>query len=195
MACTFLRLPTEYAIQFLTSSSTCVASIVRVQYLSRVGYLDSTCMFTAHLRPEYCIDEAIGSNIDAVIWSTVEPCAGIVSACLPVMRPLLQKLVPDWASSINQESMSDVSSRMANHLQTIALGYTHDVCGGLDQMGPLNVQNPAKFRRICWRICWRSSLQAIRKLPNLMMTRSRLLKSARLLASDASIRCYLLFNS
>jgi hypothetical protein len=29
---------------------------------------------------------------DAMIWSNVEPCIGIVSACLPTMRPLLRRI-------------------------------------------------------------------------------------------------------
>ncbi|GMF76415.1 unnamed protein product [Aspergillus oryzae] len=29
---------------------------------------------------------------DAMIWSNVEPCIGIVSACLPTLRPLLRQI-------------------------------------------------------------------------------------------------------
>ena len=29
---------------------------------------------------------------DAMIWSNVEPCIGIVSACLPTLRPLLRRI-------------------------------------------------------------------------------------------------------
>jgi gamma-glutamyl:cysteine ligase YbdK (ATP-grasp superfamily) len=31
---------------------------------------------------------------DAMIWSNVEPCIGIVSACLPTLRPLLRHIPP-----------------------------------------------------------------------------------------------------
>lgn len=33
-----------------------------------------------------------GSYMNSAIWSVIEPCTGVVSACLPVMSPLLRKV-------------------------------------------------------------------------------------------------------
>ena len=34
----------------------------------------------------------LGTGVDGVMWSSVEPCVGIVSACLPTMRPLFRTM-------------------------------------------------------------------------------------------------------
>lgn len=34
-----------------------------------------------------------------MIWSNVEPCIGIVSACLPTMRPALRQVLDAWGIS------------------------------------------------------------------------------------------------
>lgn len=57
--------------------SVCIASIVRVISVEKVDIADPT--WTA---------------VEADIWSTVEPCIAIVSACLPMMAPLLKAMVP-----------------------------------------------------------------------------------------------------
>lgn len=39
---------------------------------------------------------------DSFVWSCVEPCIGIVCACLPTLRPLLRRIFPRfilWGSS------------------------------------------------------------------------------------------------
>ena len=53
--------------------SVCVASMVRIFYLSKVATTDPT--WTA---------------VDPSMWSSIELCLGVVSACLPTMRPLLR---------------------------------------------------------------------------------------------------------
>ncbi|KAI4171562.1 MAG: hypothetical protein LQ343_004154 [Gyalolechia ehrenbergii] len=50
--------------------SACVASIVRMFYLNQVVAVDPTW-----------------TQVNPAIWSTVEPCIGIVSACLPIIGP------------------------------------------------------------------------------------------------------------
>lgn len=35
----------------------------------------------------------IGSDVNPAVWSIVECCVGIVSACLPVLRPLFTRVV------------------------------------------------------------------------------------------------------
>lgn len=63
--------------------SVCVATIVRIYSITK-------------LKSSVDITWAIG---DAMIWSNVEPCIGIVSACLPTMRPVLRQLMASWGLS------------------------------------------------------------------------------------------------
>ena len=55
----------------LIALSVCVASIIRVPYIARMSLLD----------PSW-------SDVYGAIWSIVELNLGIVSACLPTLRPL-----------------------------------------------------------------------------------------------------------
>lgn len=41
---------------------------------------------------------------DAMIWSNVEPCIGIVSACLPTIRPVLRRFNILWCGSSNSHN-------------------------------------------------------------------------------------------
>ncbi|MCJ1408579.1 hypothetical protein MMC19_002654, partial [Ptychographa xylographoides] len=68
---------------FLLGGFVCVASVIRYTYLKQVIPVDVTY-----------------TNQPAGIWSLVEVGIGLVCACLPVMRPLLQHFVPRWASSL-----------------------------------------------------------------------------------------------
>ncbi|KAJ5364838.1 uncharacterized protein N7496_010551 [Penicillium cataractarum] len=55
----------------------CIASIVRLHYLTYLkGTLDITWVM---------------SNV--YVWSTVEPCLGIICACLPALQPLIQSFM------------------------------------------------------------------------------------------------------
>lgn len=102
---------------FLLGGFVCVVSIVRILYLSRVRYTDSTW-----------------TDVDTFIWSTVEPCIGIVSACLPVMRPILQKIVPSSVSSIGQPPKAENLSRIINHPVANSRGQTVEVYGDLERL-------------------------------------------------------------
>ena len=55
--------------------SVCVASIVRVPFIAHMSLVDQTW-----------------SDIDGFIWSLVELSLGIVSACLPTLRPLFLRV-------------------------------------------------------------------------------------------------------
>ncbi|KAJ5443477.1 uncharacterized protein N7458_007349 [Penicillium daleae] len=62
---------------FLIGVFVCIASIVRLHYLAYLnGNLDITWVM---------------SNIS--IWSTVEPCLGIICACLPALQPLVRSFM------------------------------------------------------------------------------------------------------
>ncbi|CAO1599702.1 hypothetical protein XANCAGTX0491_003418 [Xanthoria calcicola] len=69
---------------FLLGGFVCVASIMRFYYLESVGKgVDPTW-----------------DNVDVMIWSTVEPCVGVVCACLPVMGPLLRTHIMSFTTSV-----------------------------------------------------------------------------------------------
>ncbi|KAE8160216.1 hypothetical protein BDV40DRAFT_314030 [Aspergillus tamarii] len=61
---------------FLLGGFVCVATIVRISAITK-------------MKDSVDITWVIG---DAMIWSNVEPCIGIVSACLPTLRPLLRQI-------------------------------------------------------------------------------------------------------
>jgi hypothetical protein len=63
------------AIDMLTASSVCVASVMRIYYLQV-------------LRTSTDVTYSMGN---VFIWSSVEPAIGIVSLCLISLRPTLQK--------------------------------------------------------------------------------------------------------
>ncbi|KAL3478258.1 hypothetical protein BJX99DRAFT_224539 [Aspergillus californicus] len=63
---------------FLLGGFVCVATIVRIYTITK-------------MKSSVDITWVIG---DAMIWSNVEPCIGIVSSCLPTLRPLLRRFVP-----------------------------------------------------------------------------------------------------
>ncbi|KAF7595468.1 hypothetical protein BBP40_005804 [Aspergillus hancockii] len=75
-----LQMPTgqKWAISgiFLLGGFVCVATIVRIWTITK-------------MKNSVDITWVIG---DAMIWSNVEPCIGIVSACLPTLRPLLRRI-------------------------------------------------------------------------------------------------------
>lgn len=84
--------------------------------LSRLGQVDVTC------KPSLCLLSCSSSNkhqgnfVNAAIWTATEPCMGLVSACLPSLRPLVTLLVsgshrgPPMKSA--QATGSSTSSRM-----------------------------------------------------------------------------------
>ncbi|OJJ37785.1 hypothetical protein ASPWEDRAFT_50858 [Aspergillus wentii DTO 134E9] len=69
---------------FLLGGFVCVATIVRIWTITK-------------MKSSVDITWVIG---DAMIWSNVEPCVGIVSACLPTLRPLLRR-IPQLGLSSN----------------------------------------------------------------------------------------------
>ncbi|KAL8765480.1 MAG: hypothetical protein Q9209_007451 [Squamulea sp. 1 TL-2023] len=56
-----------------TAEDVCITSIVRFFYVGQIVPLDATW-----------------TQVDVTIWSIVEPSTGILSACLPIMSPLLR---------------------------------------------------------------------------------------------------------
>lgn len=61
-------------------SSVCIVSIYRISQVAKMSLVDATW-----------------SDVDACVWSVVEVCVGIVGACLPTYRPLLEYL---WGEDV-----------------------------------------------------------------------------------------------
>ncbi|KAL8679707.1 MAG: hypothetical protein Q9186_004025 [Xanthomendoza sp. 1 TL-2023] len=70
-----LQLPTAQKLQvsgiFLLGGFVCIVSIYRTTIIGKLSLADASW-----------------SDIDPCVWSAVEVCVGIVSACLPTLRPL-----------------------------------------------------------------------------------------------------------
>ncbi|KAI4260462.1 MAG: hypothetical protein L6R42_004053 [Xanthoria sp. 1 TBL-2021] len=75
---------------FLLGGFVCIASIMRFYYLESVGKgADPTW-----------------DNVDVTIWSTVEPCIGVVCACLPIMGPFLRTHILSFSTSVLRSRQS-----------------------------------------------------------------------------------------
>ena len=74
--------------------SVCIAGAVRVGFLTRMIKDADLTWNTTH----------------GFIWSIVEPCIGIISACLPTMRPLLRRLFPSCFTTDELSITSSTSS-------------------------------------------------------------------------------------
>ncbi|KAL8916463.1 MAG: hypothetical protein Q9208_008495 [Pyrenodesmia sp. 3 TL-2023] len=80
---------------FLLGGFTCIAGVVRFCYLENVGKGSDPTWDT----------------IDSAIWATVEPCIGIVSACLPVMAPLFRTHITSFPP-LSSEAANDWEERV-----------------------------------------------------------------------------------
>ncbi|KAI4190252.1 MAG: hypothetical protein L6R41_000922, partial [Letrouitia leprolyta] len=83
---------------FLLGGFVCIASIVRFIYLQQLNRMDPT--FT---------------NINAGIWTTVEPCIGIVSACLPIMTPILHTNFVAFVTSTFRSKKATYQGHSSDH--------------------------------------------------------------------------------
>ena len=83
--------------------SVCIAGAVRVGFMSRMVKDADVTWNTTH----------------ALIWSIVEPCIGIISACLPTMRPLLRRLFPNCFTT-NELGISSSTSSMSRRAKGTA---------------------------------------------------------------------------
>lgn len=81
--------------------SACIASIIRIQYVARSQQsIDFTCKFSnlPYLKSLYRVlqiffcwnTETKDIEVESLIWSVIEPCTGIVCACLSTLRPLFR---------------------------------------------------------------------------------------------------------
>lgn len=82
--------------------SVCVASGIRIHYIT-------------YLHNNIDITWALG---DVAVWSTIEPCIGIICACLPVLQPFVRSLVKKTPSLPTQHIGTP---RMPSVIQRISL--------------------------------------------------------------------------
>ncbi len=80
--------------------SVCVISIVRTYQVAIVNNTDKTCVYflarVVLLRSDAIIIDAYASTL---IWSAVEANVGITCSCLPILQPVVQKLVGRFTSN------------------------------------------------------------------------------------------------
>ncbi|KAL8849210.1 MAG: hypothetical protein Q9221_005788 [Calogaya cf. arnoldii] len=83
---------------FLLGSFVCVASIIRFYCLEQISRNDPTW-----------------GNVNSGIWTTVESSIGIISACLPIMAPILRtKVVAVSTSVFRSKKLSQTSNTFTN---------------------------------------------------------------------------------
>ena len=80
VACPFLPFTTPTAFMRTYESSVCFASLYRI-------------ITILHLVSSRDISWA---KSDVFLWSSVEPSIGIISGCLPVLRPLMMHIMEHW---------------------------------------------------------------------------------------------------
>ncbi|KAL8973163.1 MAG: hypothetical protein Q9183_000126 [Haloplaca sp. 2 TL-2023] len=125
--------------ELMLPGSACIASIIRMCFIHQYEVLNPTCTYSfpsllvvsplgpifPYPRPFLHLPSALpgsnalaaGTQMDTAIWSTVEPCVAVISACLPVIGPCFRrKLVPAIQKSwlTRSKRSGDVSTYTAN---------------------------------------------------------------------------------
>ncbi len=114
-----LQKPTKQKIQimgmFLLGGFVCFASIYRCIVIHELSHADPSCKYRFPAsRHMWCsidpvADFTAGSDVPVNIWTMVELCIGIVSACLPTMRPLFSRTTGRFASGSGGSRMKNES--------------------------------------------------------------------------------------
>ena len=106
-------------------SSVCVGSIYRVTVLDGLSSPDATCKSSS--RQGVAVDPyrlvrpntRVGALVPAAVWAFVENAIGIVSACLPTLRPIYNILVHGHHCSIRDNcSRCQTSTQKASEYMT-----------------------------------------------------------------------------
>lgn len=60
-------------------------------------------------------------NLDAMMWAQIELNTAIMCACMPALKPLITKIVPEWLSTDALTSASDGNSNISyiNHAKAL----------------------------------------------------------------------------
>ena len=76
--------------------SVCTISIVRVIFIDQASHSDQSCMQLSLcffvFKKLSRVGQTTGTTRDAAMWSVVETCIAVVSACLPILRPVYNRV-------------------------------------------------------------------------------------------------------
>lgn len=101
---------------FVVAGFVCLCSIIRLVVLSRLEDVDLTWNY-----------------VNAGIWTATEPTMGVVSACLPSLRPLLKRLVsntyhgPTFKSTRNKSAQNYGSGTSSRYMWSRGKGEDGDL--------------------------------------------------------------------
>ena len=88
----------EWTLTYHAESSVCIVSVIRTIYIGDFTSKDASCTVAPLLlaKLQSCTVAILTTIADAdshaISWSIVETCIGVVSACLPTMRPLYNRV-------------------------------------------------------------------------------------------------------
>lgn len=94
--------------------SVCVASGIRIHYIT-------------FLHNNIDITWALGS---VSVWSTIEPCIGIICACLPVLQPFVRSLVKKMPTIPGTQHIG--TRGLSSFIQRISLNERENRCSKYD---------------------------------------------------------------
>ena len=102
--------PREKPLGFYANStpshpSVCIVSIIRATYVSNVSLTDGSCTRLPPAKPPFNLEanSAQGADANSAVWSVVETCIAVVSACLPTLNPLFSKRVRARKNATSRE--------------------------------------------------------------------------------------------
>ena len=94
-------------VKQLTTRSVCIFGIVRCYYVGQPVSSDQTCK--CRLTPAVSVlnlKTNSGTGASGAMWSQVEVSVGVVSACLPVYRPLFVRRVRSSYADLSRDRVS-----------------------------------------------------------------------------------------
>ena len=92
----------------LTAYSVCFASIYRCIVIHKLSHADPSCKHCfLDLNVHSPLTHFQGSDVPVNIWTMVELCIAIVSACLPTMRPLFSRATGKFGSGSGESGMQN----------------------------------------------------------------------------------------
>jgi hypothetical protein len=108
------------------SHQTCAISIIRIQYL--------------HLSEDTTWD-----NVDSSCWSITELCSAILCVCLPVLRPLISKLMPNLMWSGYRKNSKGYQQHSSGNHGSDSNTYQHGNSIATDHRNPSHSSSERTF--------------------------------------------------
>lgn len=131
----------SYIGSLLTFCSVCIGSIYRFTIVHRLGEKDITCTQSRLALSPLQLIIAPGGLVDPAIWAFVENAIGIVSACLPVLRPIYSIIVNRHYCRLGDpcrrcQSQSDSKTRRAVSVEAKRHGRRYKEISGFADCPP-----------------------------------------------------------